>query len=143
MPIRSAEAVWQGSLREGSGEMSLGSGAYRGQYSFDSRFEEGHGTNPEELIGAAQAGCFSMALSSDLSNAGYTATRIATTAEVHINKGQTGGWNIPRIDLRCEAEVPGLSDQEFQTIASQTKENCPVSRLLSSAEITLEAKLAG
>jgi len=143
MPIRSAEAFWEGSLQDGSGRMSFGSGAFEGQYSFSSRFEEGSGTNPEELIAAAEAGCFSMALSADLGKAGYTATRVATSAEVNLTKMPEGGWSVTRIDLRTEAEVPGLAEEDFQQIANSTKDNCPISRLLSSGtEITLDAKLA-
>lgn len=142
MPVRNAEAAWQGTLKDGNGQMSLGSGGVGFDYSFESRFEQGSGTNPEELIGAAQAGCFSMALSAAVEKAGFAPTRIATTAEVHINK-TAEGWTIPRIDLRTQAEIPGISEQVFQELAEDTKSNCPVSRLLSAAEITLEAKLVG
>src|SRR5689334_7277000 len=113
MPARTAEAQWEGSLQEGKGTMRLGSGAFEGQYSFSSRFEEGTGTNPEELIGAAHAGCFSMALSAGLGRAGYTPTRVHTTATVHLEKGDAG-FRISRIDLRTEAEVPGIDDAAFQ-----------------------------
>lgn len=144
MPVRNAQAQWQGSLKEGKGSLSLGSGAWQGQYSFGSRFEEGAGTNPEELIAAAEAGCFSMALSAGLTNAGYTPTSIQTSADVHINKTPEGGWVIPQIDLRCEAEVPGIDEETFQKVAAETKENCPVSQLLkAAADIRLDAKLSG
>ena len=142
MPVRSASANWTGSLQQGSGTMRLGSGAYEGQYSFSSRFESGTGTNPEELIGAAEAGCFSMALSADLGRAGYEPRSVATTAEVHLNKTDSG-FEIPRIDLRTEADVPGISQEELEKVAQGTKQTCPVSKLLSSAEINLEIKLVG
>lgn len=141
MPIRSSNASWNGDLQQGNGIVRLGSGAWEGQYSFSSRFEEGTGTNPEELIAAAHAGCYSMALSAQLTEAGYAPENIATTADVHITK-TSAGFAIPQIDLRTEAQVPGISDEEFQRIASDTKSTCPVSRLVQSAEISLEAKLA-
>ena len=106
MPVRKASAVWEGSLKEGQGTVKLGSGAYEGPYSFGSRFEEAGGTNPEELIGAAHAGCFSMALSAGLGRAGFTPTRVATTAKVHLEKvGE--GFKITRIELDNESTVPG------------------------------------
>jgi osmotically inducible protein OsmC len=142
MPVRTADAQWDGTLQEGSGRMRFGSGAFEGQYSFGSRFEEGTGTNPEELIAAAHAGCFSMALSGALGRNGTPPTRIATTADVHLNKTDEG-FRIQRIDLKTEAEVPGIDDAAFQEIATATKSGCPVSVLLSSAEINLEAKLIG
>src|SRR5438105_14218492 len=109
MAKRTASAVWEGTLREGKGTVKLGSGAFEGQYSFASRFEEGQGTNPEELIAAAHAGCFSMALSGALGRAGHDPTRVSTTAKVHLEKGDAG-FRIPRIDLVTEAVVPGLED---------------------------------
>ena len=141
MPVRTSEAEWQGTIREGSGNMKLGSGAYEGAYSFGSRFEEAKGSNPEELLGAAHAGCFSMALSGILTRAGLTPTRIHTTAKVHVeNTG--GGFSITKIELSTEAEVPGLEDAAFQEHAKAAKENCPVSRALASVpDVTLEAKL--
>lgn len=143
MPVRSADATWEGSVTQGQGTIHLGSGAFEGQYNFTSRFEEGvTGTNPEELIGGAQAACFSMALSANLGQAGHSPTRISTTADVHINKTDSG-WAIPRIELRTEAEVEGITDEDFQQIAESTKRTCPVSQLLTGAQITLEAKLAG
>jgi lipoyl-dependent peroxiredoxin len=142
MPDRTARAVWEGSLREGKGTMALGSGAFEGPYSFQSRFEEGTGTNPEELIGAAHAGCFSMALSGALGRAGFTPERISTTATVKL--GQTdGGFKISRIELETEASVPGIDDAQFQEIAEGAKQNCPVSQALAATEITLKAILAG
>ena len=140
MPVRQAEAVWNGTLTEGSGAMKMASGAYEGQYSFSSRFEEGAGTNPEELIAAAHAGCYSMALSANLGRAGYEPKSISTTARVNIEK-QEDGFTITTIDLETEAEVDGIGDDEFQEIAETTKNGCPVSKVLSGAEISLQARL--
>lgn len=142
MPARNAEAEWKGDLREGSGRMKLGSGAYEGAYSFRSRMEDGPGTNPEELIGAAHAGCFSMALAARLSAAGHAPTRIHTTAAVHFDKIE-GGFAITRIDLRTEAAVPGLDQAAFQQEAQAAKETCPVSKALAGTQITLDARLVG
>ena len=111
MPVRNAEARWEGDLPNGKGTMRFGGGAFEGQYSFSSRFEDGAGTNPEELIAAAHAGCFSMALSNGLAKAGFTPTRVDTTASVHLEKTDAG-FGITRIDLRTEAEVPGLGDRK-------------------------------
>ena len=142
MPIRTADAVWEGTLREGKGSMRFGGGAFDGQYSFSSRFEEGSGTNPEELIAAAEAGCFSMALSGALERAGNPPTKIETTAKVHLERAEVG-FHIPSIELVTTATVPGIDEAEFQRIAHETKATCPVSKVLAAAEITLEAKLAG
>jgi osmotically inducible protein OsmC len=120
--------------------MKLGSGAYEGQYSFASRFENGTGTNPEELIAAAHAGCFTMAFSNGLSQAGHVPTKVETTAKVHLEKTEAG-FGIPQIDLVTEAVVPGLDDAKFQELAETAKKNCPVSKLLAAAKITLAAKL--
>ncbi len=120
--------------------MKLGSGAYEGPYSFQSRFESGSGTNPEELIGAAEAGCFSMALSSNLEKAGHPAKRISTTANVKLEMVD-GGPKITTIDLQVEASVPGMDDQAFQEQAEKTKKTCPVSVALAGTEINLSAKL--
>ena len=141
MPTRNADAVWEGDLKSGKGTMKLGSGAYQGQYSFASRFEQGGGTNPEELIAAAHAGCFSMALSAGLGRAGFTPRRVHTTAAVHLEKvGE--GFGITRIDLDCEAEVPGIDDAAFQEQARAAKETCPISKALRGVEnITLNARL--
>lgn len=140
MPARISEAEWKGNLLEGKGTMKLGSGAYEGPYSFVSRFEQGPGTNPEELIGAAHAGCFSMALSAGLSRAGFTPTRIHTSAKVHLGK-VADGFAITRIELTTEAQIPGIDDATFQQHAEGAKKNCPVSKALAGTEITLSAKL--
>ena len=140
MPARIGSAVWEGTLKEGKGTMKLGSGAYEGPYSFQSRFESGTGTNPEELIGAAEAGCFSMALSSNLEKAGHPAKRISTTANVKLEM-LADGPKITTIELNTEAEVPGMDDKAFQEQAEKTKAGCPVSRALAGTEIKLTAKL--
>jgi len=140
MAVRTSTAEWRGNLREGKGTMKLGSGAWEGQYSFLSRFESGVGTNPEELIAAAHAGCFSMALSAGLAKGGFTPTRIQTTAAVHLGKvGE--GFAVTRIDLSTEAQVPGIDAETFAKFAEDAKKGCPISKLLAAAEITLEAKL--
>src|SRR5437868_6264362 len=120
MATRNASAVWNGTLKEGSGRMKLGSGAFEGAYSFSSRFESGTGTNPEELIGAAHAGCFSMALSAALGRAGFTPKRISTSAGVHLEAVE-GGFGITAIDLTTEAEVPGIDAAKFQEVAEGAK----------------------
>ena len=142
MPIRTASARWSGNLTEGSGTVKTGKGGYEGNYSFKSRFEEGEGTNPEELIGAAHAGCFSMALSAGLGRAGFQPKRVATSAKVHLEKvGE--GFKITRIELDNESTVPGLDDAAFQEHARKAKEGCPVSQALAGVEISLNARLAG
>jgi osmotically inducible protein OsmC len=142
MPVRVADAEWTGTLQEGSGHMRMGGGAYDGAYSFSSRFEEGTGTNPEELIAAAHAGCFSMALSSNLGKAGFAPEHVSTTARVHLEKGDAG-FSIVRIELVTRASVGGgIDDETFQEIARQTKDTCPVSRALAAvAEVTVDATL--
>ena len=140
MPTRNAEAVWEGDLKSGRGTVKLGSGAYQGAYSYQSRFESGTGTNPEELIAAAHAGCFSMALSHALAQAGHPPKRVRTTAKVHLEKA-ADGFAIPRIDLVTEADVPGLDEAAFKQQAEQAKKGCPVSKVLAGAEITLDARL--
>jgi lipoyl-dependent peroxiredoxin len=138
---RRAEAEWNGSVTEGNGKIKLGSGAFEGAYSFNSRFgDDTKLTNPEELIAAAHAACFSMALSATLGKAGFTPTKIETKATVKLEK-QGEVFVIPVIILETEAEVPNITDEEFQTLAKSAKENCPVSKVLSGAEITLNAKL--
>src|SRR3979411_1275624 len=126
MPVRKAEAEWTGRLRDGSGKVKLGSGTFEGSYSFGSRFENAKGTNPEELIGAAHAGCFSMALAAGLGRAGFAPKRVPTTANVHMGKvGE--GFKITLIELDNESEVPGIDDAAFQEQARKAKEGCPVS----------------
>ena len=141
MPSRKAEAHWEGTLAEGAGRLKLGSGAFEGPYSFKSRFEEGQSaTNPEELIGAAHAGCFTMALTAQLTRAGSPPTRIDTTAQVKLEKvGEA--FAITKIDLETEAEIPGIDDATFQKHANDAKQNCPVSKALAGTEISLNAKL--
>ncbi len=140
MPVRSADAQWEGSLQDGKGTVRLGSGAFEGQYSFASRFEEGTGTNPEELIAAAHAGCFSMALSAGLSRAGHVPDRVHTTAKVHLDKGDAG-FRIAAIELDTEAVVPGIDDAAFQKEAQAAKAGCPVSQALAAVDIKLDARL--
>jgi len=141
MAIRTARAIWNGSLREGKGIMSFGGGAFEGEYSFPSRFETAPGNSPEELLGAAHAGCFSMALSGILNKAGYTPTRIETSAKVHIDAVE-GGVAITKIELSTEAVIPGIDEATFLLLAEDAKNNCPVSAALAAVkEITLTAKL--
>ena len=136
---RKAEARWEGDLRGGRGKITLGSGAFEGNYSFGTRFEGAPGTDPEELLGAAHAGCFSMALSLFLGNAGHKPATIETSATVHLNKvGE--GFSITGIDLSTRGKVPGISAAEFQRIAEEAKTNCIVSRALS-VPVTLTATL--
>jgi osmotically inducible protein OsmC len=137
MSIRNAEAIWTGNLKEGKGALKLGSGAFEGAYTWASRFEEAPGTNPEELIGAAHAGCYSMFLSALLTKVGYPPTRIQTTAKVHLEAGPT----ITLIELDTTAEVPGINEKAFQEQAEAAKQNCPVSKALASVEIRLSARL--
>ena len=137
MAIRTSSAEWKGTLKEGAGTMKLASGAYEGPYTYASRFESGKGTNPEELIGAAHAGCFSMFLSALLTGAGFKPARIATTATVHLDAGPT----ITLIELRTQAEVPGLTEEELQKHAEAAKKGCPVSKALTGPEIRMEAVL--
>lgn len=140
MAVRTADAEWRGNLVQGSGYMKLGSGAFEGAYDFRSRMNDGKGTNPEELLGAAHAGCFSMALALQLANAGFLAKRIHTTAKVNFEE-RDGGWSIHRIDLETEASVPGITASAFEEQALSAKKNCPVSRALSGVDIHLLAKL--
>ena len=141
MPKRTANARWEGSLTEGNGTMRMASGAYEGPYSFQSRFQEGDGTNPEELIAAAHAGCFSMALSGELGRAGHDPESVETEAIVHVDK-QGEGFAITRIELRTRARVSGISDEQFQEIAEAAKKGCPVSQALAAVEsIELDAQL--
>jgi osmotically inducible protein OsmC len=140
MPVRKAQAEWQGNLKGGSGKVKLGSGAFEGPFSFKSRMENGSGTNPEELIGAAHAGCFSMALSHELANAGHPPKRIHTDAAVDFVQ-DGGGFTISSIALKTEGDVPGISADEFQKIAEAAKDGCPVSKALAGTKISLEARL--
>ena len=140
MSVRTSSAEWNGTLKEGAGTMKVGSGAYDGPFTHASRFATGPGTNPEELIGAAHAGCFSMFLSAVLTKAGFTPTRISTIATVHLTDGPT----ISLIELNTEVETPGLTDADLQTHAQAAKEGCPVSKALAGGpEIKLTANLAG
>src|ERR1019366_7721341 len=137
MPTRQSEAQWSGDLKQGKGTMKVGSGAYEGPYSFKSRMEAGTGTNPEELIAAAHAGCFSMALSAMLSGAGHIPTRVHTVAKVSFDP-VPGGFAITKIDLNTEAQVPGLDNAAFQKLAQDAKKGCPVSKALAAVpEISL------
>lgn len=141
MPLRKAQAAWHGTFRDGEGKMRLGSGAFEGAYSYRTRMEEDPGTNPEELLGAAHAGCFSMSLARRLSAAGYSPERIHTEARVRF--GRAGeGYAISRIELRTEAEVPGVDEELFLQKAEDAKRDCAVSKALAGVEeIGLEAKL--
>jgi lipoyl-dependent peroxiredoxin len=141
MPTRTADAEWQGNLQQGQGTMRVGSGAFEGSYSFKSRMgDETVGTNPEELIGAAHAGCYSMALSNALASAGFTPTSVHTIARVHFNQ-VPGGFAINPIDLETEAVVPGIDEETFQKLAQDAKANCPVSKALAATPINLKATL--
>jgi osmotically inducible protein OsmC len=140
MTIRKADAAWSGSLREGAGELALESGAFRGPYTFKARFEQGKETNPEELLGAAHAGCFTMALTAMLGREKLTPTSIKTTAEVHLVQGD-GGFVIPKIALTTRASIPGITPERFAELAADAKKNCPVSKALAAIEITLDAAL--
>lgn len=140
MSERKGSAIWEGTLKEGKGSMKLGQNGYEGPFSFQSRFETGPGTNPEELIGAALAGCFSMALSSNLTKAEHPPKRISTTANVKLEMIE-GAPKITTIELTTEAEVPGMTDAAYQEQAEKTKKTCPVSKALTGVEIKLNAKL--
>ena len=141
MATSTAEAVWEGNLKDGKGTMKLGSGAFNGAYSFRTRFEGAPGTNPEELIGAAHAGCFSMALSAGLGKAGFTPARIKTSAKVHLEKvGE--GFKITRIQLTSEAAIPNITEAQFKEQAEGAKKGCVVSRALAGVStINLKATL--
>ncbi|MFB6184332.1 MAG: OsmC family peroxiredoxin [Haloarculaceae archaeon] len=141
MPVRTAEATWNGTLKEGDGTMAFGSGAFEGPYSFGSRFEEADGTNPEELIGAAEAGCFAMATAGDLESEGFSPERVHVEAEVHLEKVE-GEFTITEISLTAEGVVPDASEAKFAEVAAGAKENCPVSRALAATNIELTASLA-
>jgi osmotically inducible protein OsmC len=138
MPVRKAHAVWEGDLMKGKGTMSFGS--FEGPYSFSSRFENGKGANPEELIGAAFAGCFSMALSHELAQKGHAPVRIATNAEVHLEKSREG-FAIEAVHLSVKGKVPGVSEKEFKETTAGASRNCPVARALAGTKISVEAAL--
>jgi osmotically inducible protein OsmC len=137
MAVRTSTAEWKGTLKEGAGTMKLGSAGYEGPFTYASRFESGPGTNPEELLGAAHAGCFSMFLAALLSGAGFVPTRIATSATVHLGDGPT----ITLIELNTQVQVPNLSEEDLQKHAEAAKKNCPVSKALAGPKITLQVKL--
>jgi osmotically inducible protein OsmC len=138
---RKADARWEGDLKGGKGQLKLGSGAFEGAYSFGTRFEGAQGTNPEELLGAAHAACFSMAFALGLSQAGHQPRHVATNATVHLDK-VGGGFGITGITLDTRAAVDGISDADFQRIANETKEGCIISRALKSVPMTLNASRA-
>lgn len=141
MAIRKSEAVWQGTLKEGSGTFKGGSGTLQGDYSFKSRFEEDKSiTNPEELVGAAHASCYAMFLASQLTNAGFPPNTVKATAELDFGRDDTGPL-INSITLHVEAKVPGVSQEKFDELAKVSKERCPISRALASVPLTLNAKL--
>jgi osmotically inducible protein OsmC len=140
MTIRKASAVWEGNLQDGRGTIALGGGQLEVPYDYRARFEDGAGSNPEELIGGAHAGCFSMALAHALSEAGHPPTKIETSARVHLEKAG-GGFAIPKVELDTAGDVPGVDEDMFRRLAQQAKEQCPVSKVLSAAEIVLSAKL--
>jgi lipoyl-dependent peroxiredoxin len=141
MKIRQASAVWEGPMMDGQGKVQLGSGLFEHKYSVSSRFEDGPGTNPEELLGAAHAACFSMALAGILSKAGFPPKRISTTARVTLDT-VAGGPKITEIELVTEAEVPGLDGATFLEHAEKAKAGCPVSQALAATKIKLSAALA-
>ena len=140
---RSADAVWRGGGKDGSGSLSTASGALsQVPYSLGKRFGDEPGTNPEELIGAAHAGCFAMALAVQLAGAGHKPEELRTRADVRIEQQEGGGWRIKAVTLNLEGRVPGISADEFQRIAEAAKNGCPVSNVLKGADITLNARLA-
>jgi len=139
MPVRNAEAEWKGNLLDGQGHMKIGA-SYDGPYTFKSRMESGAGTNPEELIAAAHAGCFSMALSAGIAKAGFSPKRVHTKAAVHFDK-VGDGFAITSIDLTTEAEIPGIDNAKFQELADGAKKGCPVSKALAGTTINLKATL--
>jgi osmotically inducible protein OsmC len=140
MPVRQASAEWKGTLKEGAGRVKTGTGAVDAPYDFASRFESGPNTNPEELVGAAHAACYSMFLASLLTKAGHPPDSIRTAAKVHLATG-AGGPQVHLIELATEGKVPGVSNEEFVENARAAKEACPISKALASVEIRLDAKL--
>jgi osmotically inducible protein OsmC len=141
MPVRYSKAVWTGKLEQGRGKIELGSGTYEKEYSFASRFEQGKGTNPEELIAGAHAGCFSMALAHELEQAGFHPEKINTDCDISIEKAKVG-FKIAKIELQTKAKVAGLDERTFLEYAKKAKENCPVSQALRGVEIKLKAELS-
>jgi osmotically inducible protein OsmC len=141
MPVRNAEAEWKGDLKGGAGTLSSASGALNGKYSFASRFEEGTGTNPEELIGAALASCYSMALANNLAQAGHKPDSVRTSAKVHLEKTDKG-QTVTHIDLTTRAKVPGLDAGTLNEKAEATRTTCPMARALGAVQINVDAKLA-
>ena len=140
MAKRTGSAVWQGDLKDGKGTFKVGSGAFEGAYSFSTRFEDQPGTNPEELIAAAHASCYSMAFANGLAKAGFTPDSVNTTANVTFEKVEAG-WRITNIHLVCEAKVPGIDAEAFASQAEAAKTGCPISNALKAVDITLDAKL--
>ncbi|HEY3498944.1 MAG TPA: OsmC family protein [Polyangiaceae bacterium] len=140
MAVRSSTAQWEGDLKGGKGTMTVGKGAYTGPFSFVSRFEEGPGTNPEELIAAAHAGCFSMALSNGLAKAGHTPKKVNSRADVHLGPDPAGGFHVSKIEITVDAEVPGIDGAKFQQLVDETRTGCPISKLMK-AEIVVKATL--
>ena len=137
MAVRKAEATWDGTLKEGNGTMKVGSGAFEGPFSFSTRFEEEPGTNPEELVGAAYAGCFSMALSADLERNGTPSTSVSSSGKVHLTPAEGGGVEISRVVLDIEATVPNIDEAKFNEIVENTREDCPVGKLYKGGTATL------
>ncbi len=140
MQTRKAKAIWKGNLKNGKGKINLDSIGYEGNYSFISRFENGSGTNPEELIAAAHAGCFSMALANLIAENGFNPENIVTTAHVSLSKGDSGPF-ISKIELQTEATIPDIDKETLQLLADEAKRNCPVSKALSSVDIYLQISL--
>lgn len=140
MVIRTSEATWHGGVSKGDGEMALGSGAWKGRYTFRSRFteDEEKGSNPEELLGAAHAGCFSLALANNLEQAGFTPEEIQTTANCHLDMNRDAGPTITQIELKTKGIVPDIGPSKFEDFAEEAKQTCPVSRALSGVDISLE-----
>lgn len=141
MPVRKASAEWRGDLKKGSGNISTESGVLKNvAYNFASRFEQGRQTNPEELIGAAHAACYSMALSNMLAGAGFTVNSVKTEDKVHIEKLESG-FSITRIEIKCDADIPGIDEVAFRDFAEKAKKECPVSKALAGTEFILAANL--
>ncbi|MFH5801344.1 OsmC family protein [Haladaptatus sp. CMAA 1911] len=140
MTTRQADTTWQGG-KDGSGDFETESGQIEGTFRFPTRFEDEPGTNPEELIGAAHSGCFSMQLTAFLEEEGYTPDSLHTEADVHLEQADGGGFEIPRIDLTLTADVPDIDEDTFEELTQNAKENCPVSKALAGPDITLDATL--